>query len=126
MRVLFLYTRTKTPHHASNGGVVFFYVCFFLACERGGGRRSALTVFAHEAAGFGDEHVGSAPLPLGVVVGKELTDIRETERARDVEGLGGFSHAVRHVDFHLKNTPRLTLRFSGVAFSHGGVVTALA
>ena len=52
--------------------------------SEGGARRSALTVFAHEAAGFGDEDVGGAPLPLGVVVGEKLTDVRETERARHV------------------------------------------
>lgn len=49
-----------------------------------------LTGFAHEAAGFGDEDVRSASLPLGVVVGEELADVRKSERAGD-----GVHHAVQ-------------------------------
>ena len=36
---------------------------------------------AHQAARFGDEDVGRAPLPLGIVVGEQLTDVRKPERA---------------------------------------------
>ena len=42
-----------------------------------------VTLFLHESDRFHDEDIARLSLPLGIVIRKELTDIRQAQRARD-------------------------------------------
>lgn len=86
--------------------------------------------FAHEAARLRDEDVGRAPLPLGVVVGEELADVRHAERAGD-----GVHHAVQQYisvravvrrkkkKFRVVSTQRLDAEFFASLWVHTRVGT---